>query len=299
LEIATSLYQEGIKLCEQTESIQLILQAYIGLAFTKQAQGDAEAANMMLGQALQIARKQSFSRVSAQQVEAYQAWLSLVQGDNATALGWAYHSNLNDQQELNHVHEREYLILTRVLIRQSKIDEAMQWLEKLAQLAQVQGRRGSEIEILTLQAEALQVSGDISRAIEYLAQALALAEPEGYIRVFVDEGTYIERLLVLMYKDNRHNHNDLAKYIKQLLSVSGNTSAEEVASVLPLLDQPLTDRELEILRLIVAGYSNKEIAGRLVLAISTVKWYINIIYGKLQVESRTKAIVRARELNIL
>ena len=153
----------------------------------------------------------------------------------------------------------------------------------------------------------MQTSGAISQAIEYLAQALSLAEPEGYIRIFVDEGIPVARLLLLMRKDNKYNHNDLAKYLKQLLSVFGNTSDEDRASattakpdsVAELPDEPLTERELEILRLIVAGYSNKEIAEQLVIALSTVKWYINIIYGKLQVTSRTKAIVRARELNLV
>ena len=153
----------------------------------------------------------------------------------------------------------------------------------------------------------MQASGAISQDIESLAQALSLSEPEGYIRIFVDEGTPLARLLVLMHRDQKYNHNDLAKYIKQLLSVFGDTSDEDgwsattaqPDSVAELLDEPLTERELEILRLIVAGYSNKEIAERLVIALSTVKWYINIIYQKLQVESRTKAIVRARELHLV
>src|SRR5437588_2125132 len=125
LDAATSLLQEGIKLCEQTGNTQAILQAYIGLAFIHQAQGDADGASAMMRQAVVRAERQHLSQSrGTQEVEAAQAWLSLIQGDEAAALGWVQRCGLSIDQELNHVREREYLTLVRVLITQRRLDDA-------------------------------------------------------------------------------------------------------------------------------------------------------------------------------
>jgi LuxR family maltose regulon positive regulatory protein len=177
-------------------------------------------------------------------------------------------------------------------------------LASLLQLAQAQGRAGSVIEILMLQAVSLHASGEVNQAIERLERSLALAEPEGYIRLFVDEGVPMAHLLGQM-RLQPGDQPGSTRYREHLLA---ELHREEHASHAPvavsgssmnLLVEPLSERELEVLRLIVAGCSNREIADRLVIAVSTVKWYVNAIYGKLQVESRTKAIARARELNIV
>src|SRR5260370_17388183 len=109
-----------------------------------------------------------------------------MEGEGAGAGGWAEGLDLSGDRALSHVRERQYLTLTRVLIRQRRLNEAMNWLAKLMQLAEAQGRTGSVIEILMLQAEAWQVSGQVKQAMPALARALALAAPEGYIRLFVD-----------------------------------------------------------------------------------------------------------------
>jgi LuxR family maltose regulon positive regulatory protein len=304
LDAATSLLQEGIKLCERTGNERAILQAHITLAFIKQARGDVGGASTMMRQAVQITEWQHLAQSSGAQVEAAQAWLSLIQGDEATALGWVQRCGLSVDQELNHVREREYLTLIRVLIRRRKLDEAVKWLTKLLQLAEAQGRTGSVIEILMLQAEALQASGEVNQAIDHLSRALSLAEPEGYIRLFVDEGAPMAQLLVQMRRRWPDNQPHYREHLLTLLGdaheedVSHSAVAEAGSGMYPL-GEPLSDRELTVLRLIVAGCSNQEIADRLVLALSTVKWYINAIYGKLQVESRTKAIARARVLHLV
>jgi len=308
LDAATSLLQEGIKLCEQTGNTQVILQAYIGLAFIHQAQGDAVGASAMMRQAVQRAERLHLSQSrGAREVDAAQAWLSLMQGDETAALGWVQRCGLSVDLDLNHLREREYLTLVRVLITQRRLDEAKQWLASLLQLAEAQGRTGSVIEILMLQAEALHASGEANQAIERLSRALSLAEPEGYIRLFVDEGLPMAHLLVQMRHRPPGDRPGSTHYREHLLALLGRTHDEDVshsAVAVPgsgtyPLGGPLSERELEVLRLIVAGYSNREIADRLVIAVSTVKWYVNAIYGKLQVESRTKAIARARELNIV
>jgi LuxR family maltose regulon positive regulatory protein len=308
LDTAASLLREGIQFCEQTANTRVIVQALIELAFLKQAQGDPAGASALMQQAVQRAEWQhrSLSR-GTQEVEAYQAWLFLMQGDQAAASHWVQHCTLNLDQELNHLREREYLTLVRILIAQHKLDAAAQWLAKLLQLAEAQGRTGSTIEILMLQAETLQASGKRDQAMGQLARALSLAEPEGYIRLFVDEGSPLARLLAQMRRRLSDGQSGSTDYRENLLELLGRTyeedrSQEAFAGPEPgtsLLDEALSERELVVLRLIVAGCSNREIADRLVIAVSTVKWYVNAIYGKLQVESRTKAIARARELNIV
>jgi LuxR family maltose regulon positive regulatory protein len=308
LDAATSLLQEGIKLCEQTTNTRVIVQACIELAFINQARGDTDGASAMMQQAVQRAERQrlSMSR-GTQEVEAYQAWLSLMHGDEAAVLRWLQRCGLSLDRELHHVREREYLTLVRVLITRHRLDEAKQWLANLLQLAEAQGRMGSVIELLMLQAEALHASGEVNQAMERLSRALSLAEPEGYIRLFVDEGAPLAHVLVQMRHRPPGDQPGSTHYREHLLALLGRAHDEDVThsavtvpgSGMYPLGEPLSERELKVLRLIVAGCSNREIADRLVIAVSTVKWYVNAIYGKLQVESRTKAIARARELNIV
>ncbi len=166
---------------------------------------------------------------------------------------------------------------------------------------------GNALEVLVLQAVAELSLGDVAGALERLSRALSLAEPEGYIRLFVDEGVPMAHLLSQMCARRASDQPGSTGYREHLLALLGGAHNEGVphpAVVVPgpgmyPLGEPLSERELEVLRLIVAGCSNQEIADRLVIAVSTVKWYVNAIYGKLQVESRTKAIARARELNIV
>ena len=307
LDAATSLLQEGITLCERTGNGRAILQAHLTLAFIKQAQGDMGGANAIMQQVVQLTERQHLSQYRNAQAEASWAWLSLLQGDEAAVLRWLQHCGLSIDRPVSHLHEREYLTLVRVLIAQHRLDEAKQWLANLLHLAKAQGRKGSVIELLMLQAEALQASGEVKAAIERLSQALFLAEPEGYIRLFVDEGVPIAHLLVQMQRRPPGDQSGSPHYREHLLLLLGGAQNEDVSheafaisgpGTYPL-DEPLSERELEVLQLIVEGCSNREIADRLVIAVSTVKWYVNALYGKLQVESRTKAIARARELHIV
>jgi LuxR family maltose regulon positive regulatory protein len=307
LEVATSLLQEGIALCERSGNERAILQAQITLAFIKQAQGDIGGASAIMQQVVQIAERQNLSEYTNAHVEASRAWLSLLQGDERAILRWLQRCGLSLGQEVSHVREREYLTLVRVLISQHKLDEAKQWLAKLVELAEAQGRTGSMIELLMLQALALHASGQLNQAIEQLARALSLAEGEGYIRLFVNEGMSLARLLAQMRTRRGTDQHGAIGYREKLVALLGSPHGEDVphtAEIAPgfrteRLGEPLSERELEVLRLIAAGCSNQEIADRLVLALSTVKWYINAIYSKLQVESRTKAIARARQLHLV
>jgi LuxR family maltose regulon positive regulatory protein len=177
---------------------------------------------------------------------------------------------------------------------------------------------GDLIEILLLRAMALQAQGAIPVALAALNRALTLAAPEGYVRMFVDEGAHMAALLAQSAECSPQNA-PMRTYAERLLSAfpeadtgarrRGDTDAEDSPGlrvspsprlpISPALVEPLSEREREVLRLIAAGLSNQAIADRLVVAISTVKKHVNNIYGKLDVQSRTQALVRARELHLL
>jgi LuxR family maltose regulon positive regulatory protein len=171
-------------------------------------------------------------------------------------------------------------------------------LQQLHEAAMAAGRLENAIEILVLQALAFQVEGDANQALSPLKRALSLAEPEGYVRTYVDEGEPMARLL------RRALQQGIAPgYVSRLLAAFGEGAPPASPVTQALVDQPLieplTERELEVLRLIAAGLSNREIAQELVVAVSTVKTHINHIYGKLDAKSRTQAVAQARALDLL
>ncbi len=308
LDTAAHLLQEGITQCRQMANASIMLVGHITLVRVKQAQGDAAGADMLIQKIPQIIRSSRLSPLNTAQFTAWHARLALTQGDLALAERWIQERKLGVDDELSSPRDIEYLTLARVLITQHRPDEALPLLARLLHLAEREGRLGNALEILVLQALASRARGDEAGAMETLERTLSIAEPEGYIRLFVDEGPPIAHLLVQMRRHRPGDQPGSTHYRERLLALLGKAYDEEElsqsATTLPvsrthLLSEPLSERELEVLRLIVAGYSNREIADRLVIAVSTVKWYVNVIYGKLQVESRTRAIARARELNIV
>jgi LuxR family transcriptional regulator, maltose regulon positive regulatory protein len=170
-------------------------------------------------------------------------------------------------------------------------------LDQLQASAEAKARLGSVLEVFVLRALALEAQGDRTSAIATLERALVLAAPEGYVRLFVDEGAPVLALL-------RHarGRGIVPEYVATLLSAFG----EQNVSDLPLpaarpsaLLEPLTERERDVLRLLLEGASNREIAHRLVLSVNTVKRHVYNICGKLGVQNRSQAIIRAGDLNLL
>ena len=157
------------------------------------------------------------------------------------------------------------------------------------------------IEILALEALALQAKGKKERAVRTLAQALALAEPEGYVRTFVDEGPEMAALLseVLEAQQRGRLVPDAPAHYLRKLSAALERDASRTATTGAGLSEPLSERELEVLALVAAGKTNQEIAKELFVALSTVKTHIKNIYGKLDARNRTQALARARELGLL
>jgi LuxR family maltose regulon positive regulatory protein len=238
-------------------------------------------------------------------VAAARAQLELAWGNLAAAIRWADSSGLSTEDEdLSYPRESEYLALARVRIAQGRDDpqspflqEVLHLLDRLLRDAEAKARMNSVLEILVLRALALEAQGDRTAALSTLERALLLAEPEGYIRLFVDEGTPMLALL-----RQARERGIVPGYVTTLLSAFGeqNLSALPFTSARPSpLAEPLTQREREVLRLLLAGASNRQIAQRLVLSVNTVKRHVYNLCGKLGLQSRTQVIARARTLNLL
>ncbi len=270
-----------------------------------------EEALQLIERNLTRARKQRHALV-VQQTNAIRAWLCLLQEDIASPKRWAEESKMTLNDHLAYDREIEYLIFARVLIAQSKCDEAVKLLQQLLAAAEAGGRMRSVIEILALQALAFWTQRDANGAVTALQRALALAEPESYIRIFVDEGApmvdLLREFLRMHSKGNLSGSSSVSpNYVVELISafppelVPAAIKTHVTSASLPVsyLVDPLSERELEVLKLIAAGLSNDEIAKKLYLATSTVKRHINNIYAKLDVHSRTQAVVKAKELKVL
>lgn len=247
-----------------------------------QARGDTEGAMKALQNAELAVKAHPFQQSMLLEFKTSRVIQWLAAGDVETAGYWA--------RECNGGSEKEQLVLARVLLAQGRFTEVIPLLDRQQSLAENGGRIGRLVEILVLQAIARAgQKSNYDEALPALDRALGLAEPEGFVRVFLDEGVPMVELLRRAVAQNLH-----ASYALQLLNGFGAAAATVQALI-----EPLSERELEVLRWVAAGYSNNEIAQELVVAVSTVKKHINSIYNKLQVGSRTQAIAKARALKLL
>ncbi|MEM7536778.1 MAG: LuxR C-terminal-related transcriptional regulator [Chloroflexota bacterium] len=236
-------------------------------------------------------------------VAALRAKVWIAQGRLAEAWAWVREQDLSVEDDLSYLREFEHMTLVRLFIAQhretpthSDLHQAMGLLDRLLQAAEMQGRMGSVIELLVLQALAHDALADRSSALTSLARALTIAEPEGYLRLFVDEGQPMQMLLSKCL-----TQGTMPTYVTHLLAVMPAQINEEAPAHDPnqQLIEPLSKRELEVLRLLALGHTNQALADELVIALSTVKKHVNNIFGKLGVASRTQAVNRARELGLL
>lgn len=299
LESATQRLAEGMELARRVGQLGTLVDGYVALSRARRARSDAQGAFEAAREADRLAQGSGVTQTIVK-VAAWKARLHLAQGEPAAA-------TLEQERAAGasgvppFVQELERATLARLLIARDDQDEALRLLEKLREAAEAADRKGSAIEILTLQALALRAKGEKTQAVNVLVQALSLAEPEGYVRTFVDEGPSMAALLseVLESQQRRHLTLDIpAHYLRKLLAAL-ERDISGVAPPTPQLPEPLSERELEVLQLVAAGKSNREIAKELFVTAGTVKTHIKNIYRKLDAHSRTQALVRARELNLL
>jgi LuxR family maltose regulon positive regulatory protein len=195
--------------------------------------------------------------------------------------------------ELDAAQEVEQAAVARALIVDGRSGEALPLLARLLNIAQATGRMGRVIKLLVLQAMAFQAQDDLDGALVSLGHALSRAEPEGYVRTFVDEGAAMNQLL-----RDALSRGVMPNYVARILAAFRDEVRMPPPAMAALVE-PLTEREVEVLRLIVAGLSNPEIADELYIAVSTVKSHVNHIFGKLEVKSRAQAMAKVRTLNLL
>ena len=304
------------------------------MARIREAQGDLDEALDLLDQAECLYDANFSPNVRPIATRKTRVWVA--QGRLGEALGWAREQGLSVENELGYLKEFDHITLARVLLAlyqsdraDRSIQEAMGLLERLLKAAEERGGKGSVIEVLVLQAIANHAQGNLPAANQSLQKALTLAEPEGYVRMFVDEGSPMTQLL-----REAASHGIMPDYTGKLLAAlerpraqSRGFEAEQSSSagksplptplaVLPEghrrsprpagergdgepLTELLSQRELEVLRMFKTELSGPEIARELVIALSTVRTHTKSIYSKLNVNNRRAAVKRAAELNLI
>lgn len=285
LDIAEQYAQKSLEMAKQYDrKIDRYLLSEVFLARLKIARGDESGAATILAQAEQSVRQNNFVK-RAPDVATAQVLILLRQGDLPKAARLVQTHDLPISQARVHLAQRDPSAALAVLepLRQKMEDK--RWADEL-------------LKVMVLQTIALQSLGEKDKAVQLLGDALALAEPGGFIRLFVDEG---EVMRLLIEKQSRNRDHSLRDYADKLLAAftpSDETSESKTNNLRSQIIDPLSQRELEILKLIALGLSNREIGERLFLALDTVKGHNRRIFEKIQVHRRAEAIARARELNL-
>ncbi len=307
LDAALEHITEGIARCRQLNYTRPLATGLATLAWIRQAQGDVAGAMEAMGEAEQAAPGPGVTGL-LNPVPAQRARLLLAQGEVTAAATWTHKRGLVADDEPPYQREREYLLLARVLLAQDRPGPALGLLEHLHGAAASQNRTGSVIEIQTLQALAFAAAGDQNAAVDALAGALKLACPQGYVRVFADEGAPMAALvarLVAAQKAGQAPARDvplgcLARLLRAFGQPPAASGAERAAAAaVPGLVEQLTPREREILVLLAAGTPNPRIAEELVVTLDTVKKHVSHLLGKLGAANRTEAVTRARQLGLI
>ncbi|NPV76643.1 MAG: helix-turn-helix transcriptional regulator [Anaerolineae bacterium] len=299
---AAQRLQSAAELGQRTTLIDWPYRWNLARARLKESARDWDAALDLLDEAGRVYVKNPIPMLRS--VEALKARIYLKQGRLDQAASWVRERGLSVTDEVDYLGEYEYLTLARVWLGEGVFTGVNELLTHLLALAEAQKRKGCVIEILLTQALLHQAQGNHPQALAALERALALAQPEGYLRIFVDEGEAVHRLLLNFKSANeKQTAHPLNGYVDKILAAFSPRVV--VIPKSPIVNQgsefiePLTERELEILHLIAEGRSNAEIGQRLYLALSTIKGYNLRIFNKLQAQNRTEAVARARELGLL
>jgi LuxR family maltose regulon positive regulatory protein len=285
----------GLERAELGGDVRALIAGYLIASRLKLTEGDVEAAAEYLERARSLLAEAPFPDWTSR-FERCQLDLWLAQDRLRTAVTWADEMLTAGVLEARPESEVAQLALARVLIIKADAparEQAVALLARLLQAAEAEGRAGIQIEALALRALAHWQGGDRAGAMVSLERALRLAEPEGYVRLFADLGRPMTRLL-----REARSREVMPEYVARLLAACGADLSLEGAGA-GALPEPLSVRELEVLKLIAAGLTNREIASALVISPETVKKHTASIYGKLGVRGRTEAAVKARSLDVL
>ncbi|RPI86846.1 MAG: hypothetical protein EHM41_07090 [Chloroflexi bacterium] len=297
LEIAAQYAYQCIELSRQGGNPYTLTKGFLLLARLEQARCNQEKALEAIHALEQLVSDQGLSSRQSVEMNLSAARLWLAQGNPVRAQhlikqsGFKIDSKKGKDEITKHLGS-EHLLLVHLMLAQGDYDGALTITERMLEAAEVAKRTKRVIEILVLQALAWQGKKDFPQAVEVFARALFLAHPEGYIRTFLDEGEPMAKLLF-----HAKSHPIGQEYAPDLLSAQGNVPGKEPPTA-QLLIEPLTSRELEVLKLIESGFTNQDIADRLVISIPTVKRHISNIYAKLGAKSRTQAVSLGKGLKL-
>ena len=315
LDAAAHCLETSIRIGTQWNYTRLLPSAYGLLALVKQARGDMAGAVTEIRRAQQTAQDSGLT-TAANVAAANQLWVWSAQDDLTAAMQWVQARETDWSDPTCHLHLIAGTAIAFVLIEYSWRHADSTWLPKVQRLlqdrlqqAEATGLVYDVIEILPLQALAYHVQGDTPHALTLLARALTLAEPEGYVRMFVNCGDLMAELLLIGLRKPIFDKPPVRAFVTRLLSHWGiSAPTVESSAAFPHtapdreVDQfvePLTERELKVLQLAATGASDQQIADHLVLSKATIKTHLRNIYGKLQVSNRTQAVARARVLRWL
>jgi len=308
LEAAEQYLREAAGMMEYFSEIGLPL-VWLTLARIRLNKHDWPAAQIYIDQARQNAQASRSTLMDDRMVEVMQVRYWLARGELDPALQWArtcgflarspadVFGEAARNAAVNELLQAEYLAVVRLILAQRQPERAIEMLTFLQNLVERRSFQRRIIEILALKALAQHQMGDLDQALQNIGRALALAEPEGYQRTFVDEGEPMTRLLYQAVAQGIS-----PDYAGRLLAVLAQESPEAQPARKALvgdLIEPLSEREVEVLSLVAEGLSNGEIAGRLYISLSTVKGHTTNIFSKLGVKNRTQAVARARSLDLL
>jgi len=299
LDGAEKLSRRSLELCEPWVNPSSTCAAYLVLARTLQNQGKLTAAQETLHLAEGSIRGRNPIPEVICDLNAARVGFWLAAGQLSKASQWARErvNKINPVDPYSVPRERDEITLAQVQIAEGNPESALPILEHLAVAAETGGRNGHLIEILKLEALALRAMGDQNRALEMLQKSLAFAEPEGYLRTYLDEGEPIREMLLAYTQVPGAKQ---AVYAHQLLAAFPTPGLAEPAMARSLNPvEPLTARELDVLRLMAEGCSNSQIAEKLILAEGTVKFYVHAVLGKLGVRNRTQAGIEAKKQKII
>ena len=297
-ESAAVHWQTAADLGQRTTLVDWSHRWMLAQARIKESDGEWEAALGLLNEAHRMYVKNPVP--IARPVEALKARIHLKQGRRDKAEAWARERGISLADEASYLAEFELLTLARLRLDDPGVNDL---LDRLLSLAESQNRLGSLLEILLTQTLAHEAQGSRPRSLAALENALALAGPQGYLRTFVDEGEQMRLLIVDFRLKIANSTHPLLGYVNKLLAtflpaaevIAQSKTANQKSEIF----EPLTERELEVLRLVARGLSNTEISERLYLALSTIKGHNLRIFGKLHTQNRTEAVARARELGLL